>query len=472
MRVLLAVARRERRGWFLTKAPLFERIIHDMTEAQTSSRFFQIIEKIVGKLLPTAGPEQSITAANRWSAAALLLLTRAFLVSWPSVRSALAQDATKAPFRRGIGISHIMEWAPVEKAFPTHFRYPPFSYPIVRFNKELEELRRSGIDFVRFAVDPGPFLQWQGSRRDYLDQMLIARVRQIQSCGLSVIVDFHPSDMNSDYLATKIAGGEETPLFKEYVLLLARTAAALEALKSPSVALEIMNEPPPPTNIWLPMLNAAYAAVRQSAPQLWIVLDGGEGGGNPAGTTKLDGFGSDPNILYSFHYYQPLQFTHQGFRGMAAQYLTDVPYPARARPIEESIEATAATLASSGLSPSEKQQAEVFTRYSLERYRASSFDRATIRQDFDKVARWARDHSVPMQRVFLGEFGAMNNEQRGLVTRQADRAHWFSDVREEAEAQGFAWAAWVHSGSVGFSLVKEPGSPELDPEMTRALGLD
>ena len=157
---------------------------------------------------------------------------------------------------------------------------------------------------------------------------------------------------------------------------------------------------------------------------------------------------------------------------MAAQYLTDVPYPARARPIEESIEATAATIASSGLSPSEKQQAEVFTRYSLERYRASSFDRATIRQDFDKVARWARDHSVPMQRVFLGEFGAMNNEQRGLVTRQAERAHWFSDVREEAEAQGFAWAAWVHSGSVGFSLVKEPGSPELDPEMTRALGLD
>ena len=66
-------------------------------------------------------------------------------------------------FRRGISISHIMAWAPVENAPSTRFLYPPFSYPIVRFTKELNELHRVGFDFVRFAVDPGPFLQWQGS---------------------------------------------------------------------------------------------------------------------------------------------------------------------------------------------------------------------------------------------------------------------------------------------------------------------
>jgi hypothetical protein len=124
------------------------------------------------------------------------------------------------------------------------------------------------------------------------------------------------------------------------------------------------------------------------------------------------------------------------------------------------------------LAPSEKRQAEVVTRDSLESYRASSFDRAAIKQDFDTVARWAREHSVPMQRVILGEFGAMNNEQQGRATRQAERLRWFSDVREEAEAHGFAWAAWVHSGSVGFSLVKRPGSPELDPEIAKALGFE
>jgi hypothetical protein len=88
------------------------------------------------------------------------------------------------------------------------------------------------------------------------------------------------------------------------------------------------------------------------------------------------------------------------------------------------------------------------------------------------MLRWARDHSVPAHRIILGEFGAMNNEQRGLATGQAERLRWLSDVREEAEARGFAWAAWVHSGSVGFSLVKHNGSLEIDPGVLQALGLE
>jgi endoglucanase len=430
---------------------------------------FRIVENIVGKCLPSPVPDWGVVAVDRTATTILLLLGGALVTSWLPVHAAKAQDTAIGEFRRGIGIGHVMAWAPVEKAPSTRFVYPPYSYPIARFTKELTELRHVGFDFVRFAVDPGPFLQWQDSRRDYLDRMLIARIRQIQSCGLSVIVDFHPSDMNPDYFADKIAAGPEAPLFKEYVHLLARTAAALAALNSSQVALEIMNEPPPRAAVWQPMLNAAYAAVRQSAPHVWLVLDGGDEG-NLEGTTKLNAFVSDPNVLFSFHYYRPWQFTHQGAAGMAAQYLTNVPYPARARPIEESIEATATTVASASLAPSERNQTDAATRHVLESYAASSFGRAAIKQDFDTVARWAREHSVPMQRVILGEFGAMDNEQRGMTTNQDERLRWFSDVREEAEAHGFAWAVWVYSGSIGFSLVKRPGSPELDPGIVKALG--
>jgi endoglucanase len=387
------------------------------------------------------------------------------------VRAAEAQDAAKNAFRRGMGVSHVMAWAPLEAAPSKSFLFPPFSYPDAAFAGELKELRRVGFDFVRFAVDPGPFLQWRDSRRDDLDRTLIAKVRQILASDLAVIVDFHPSDMHPDYLGEKIATGVEAPLFQDYLRLLARTAAALDALQSPRVALEIMNEPPPRARLWRPMLDAAYAVARKAAPRLLLVLDGGEEG-NLEGTTTLDGFAGDPNILFSFHYYRPWQFTHQGLAGMAGQYLTDVPYPARARPIEESIEETAATIAQANLAPSQRQQAKAAAVSALESYRASSFDRATIKDDFDKVARWARDHSVPMHRVILGEFGAMNNEQRGLPTRQAERLRWLSDVRAEAEAHGFAWAAWVHSGSIGFSLVKHAGSPELDPGIVSALGLE
>lgn len=382
-----------------------------------------------------------------------------------------AGNAAEAKFRRGIGISHVMMWAPLEPAPSKNFVFPPFTYPDDAFARELKALRQTGFDFVRFAVDPGPFLQWDGPRHDELTRKLVAYVRLILSHDLSVIVDFHPSDMHPDYLGARIAAGPDAPLFKGYLRLLAHIAASLDPLQSSRVALELMNEPPPRAQTWKPMRDAAYAAVRKTAPKLLLVLDGGEQG-NLDGTITLDGYRGDPNILFSFHYYRPWQFTHQRMAGMAAQYLTDVPYPARARPMEESIAATAAAVAAAKLAPSEFSQTKAKARHDLESYRASLFDRSHIADDFDKVARWARDHSVPAHRIILGEFGVMDSAQRQGAARQAERLRWLSDVREEAEARGFAWAAWAHSGSIGFSLVDHKGSTGLDLGVLRALGFE
>jgi len=364
-----------------------------------------------------------------------------------------------------------MMWAPLEPAPSKNFVFPPFTYSDAAFARELKALRRTGFDFVRFAVDPGPFLQWDAPRRDGLIRQLVNYVRLILSHDLSVIVDFHPSDMHPDYLGARIAAGPDAPLFKDYLRLLARTAASLNELQSSRVALELMNEPPPRSRTWRPMLDAAYSAVRKAAPKLLLVLDGGEGG-DLDGTITLGGYRDDPNILFSFHYYRPWQFTHQGLSGMAAQYLTDVPYPARARPMEESTQATTAAIAAAKLVPSELSQAKTKARHDLESYRASSFDRSHIASDFDKVTRWAREHFVPAHRVLLGEFGVMDSAQRAGTARQPERLRWLSDVREEAEARGFAWAAWVHSGSLGFSLIERDGSTELDPGVLRALGFE
>src|ERR1051326_8345576 len=103
-----------------------------------------------------------------------------------------------------------MAFAPLEPAPSRQFVFPPFSYPEDGLARELAVLRRSGFDFVRLAIDPGPFLQFQGSRRDALEQMLLRNVRLILAHGLSVIVDFHPSDMHPDYLGEKIAAGADT----------------------------------------------------------------------------------------------------------------------------------------------------------------------------------------------------------------------------------------------------------------------
>jgi endoglucanase len=218
-----------------------------------------------------------------------------------------AEDAATG-FRRGIAVAHAMAWAAVEPTPSRSFVFPPFADSARNLGTELKGLRRSGFDFVRLAVDPGPFLQFQGSRRDRLDELLMDRVKLILSSGLSVIVDFHPSDLHPDYLAAALTRGVDTPPFKDYVRLLVRTSELLERLQSRNVALEIMNEPPVTPARWQPMLEAAYKAVRERAPRLVLVLDGGDEGGID-GLLALGAFTKDPATLLSFHYYDPYQFT-------------------------------------------------------------------------------------------------------------------------------------------------------------------
>jgi endoglucanase len=235
------------------------------------------------------------------------------------------QAEDSAGFRRGIGVGHAMGWAAVEPRPSRSFVFPAFAESARNLGTELKGLRRAGFDFVRLAVDPGPFLQFQGLRRDRLDDLLMDRVKLFLSSGLGVIVDFHPSDIHPDYLAEALTRGVDTPLFQSYVRMLVRTAGLLERLQSRNVALEIVNEPPVAPARWQPMLEAAYKAVRERAPRLTLVLDGGDEGGID-GLLTLGAFAKDPAALLSFHYYDPYQFTHQGAPWVDARYLADVPW--------------------------------------------------------------------------------------------------------------------------------------------------
>jgi hypothetical protein len=374
-------------------------------------------------------------------------------------------------FRRGIALSHVMAWAAVEPAPSKAFAFPPFADRELR-TAELQSLRRAGFDFVRLAVDPGPFLQFRGARRDMLDQMLLDRVRVILSSGLAVMVDFHPSDMHPHYVARALTSGLGRPPAQDFLQLVEHTAGLLDGLQSQRVALELFNEPPGATEAWQAMLEAAYRAARKRAPMLLLVLTGAHEG-SPDGLTTLRtaAFRNDPAVLYTFHYYAPFQFTHQGASWNPAHYLTDVPYPASARPLGVSLAATLAAIEAAGLAPSEKVNAAAEARRHLESYRRSGFDRAAIGRDLDGVMQWARGRGVASSQLLLGEFGAMKSDRQSTGTRAIERRQWFADVRLEAETRGFGWAVWAYRGAGGFSLVPDERASDVDPGLIEALGL-
>jgi len=374
-------------------------------------------------------------------------------------------------FRRGIGVSHVMGWAAVEPAPSRAFVFPPFADRELQ-TAELQSLRRAGFDFVRLAVDPGPFLQFRGKRRDVLDQMLVDRVRSILSSGLAVMVDFHPSDMHPHYVASALTSGLGRPPAQDFLRLVEHTAGLLDGLRLRRVALELFNEPPGATEAWQGMLEATYRAARMRAPSLLLVLTGAHEGA-PEGLTALrtTAFRGDPAVLYTFHYYEPFQFTHQGASWNPAHYLADVPYPAYARPLSDSLTATMAAIEAAQLSPPEKAAAAAEARRHLENYRRSRFDRTAIGRDLDRVMRWARNNGVASSRLLLGEFGAMKSDGQAKGVRAIERRQWFADVRAEAEARGFGWAVWAYRDAGGFSLVPDEHALEVDPAIIEALGL-
>lgn len=398
----------------------------------------------------------------------------ALTVVWVCIFATQADSAgTGTSFRRGIGISHAMAWARIEIG-PAHtFAFPPFSDQGNALTRdELRTLRRTGFDFVRLAVDPGPFLQFQGPHRDALDDILMDRVRLILAAGLSVVVDFHPSDLHPEYTARALTAGLDTPAFRDYLRMLERTAGLLDRLHSKKVALELMNEPPVHAGAWQPMLEAAYAAVRHRSIDLPLVIEGGDEASAAALLAmRTTAFAEDTAVLFSFHYYDPYQFTHQGASWNDARYLADVPYPALARAAADSLEATAAAIGESNLARNQKSTAHRDAQRQLESYRRSAFDGNAIAKCFEQVANWARSQGVAPDRVMLGEFGARKTDLQSFGSRAAERAQWFHDVREQAEVHGFGWAVWAYRGGGGFALARDEISDDIEPGIAQALGL-
>jgi len=254
--------------------------------------------------------------------------------------------------------------------------------------------------------------------------------------------------------------------------MLERSAALLGGMHSARVALELMNEPPIAPDAWQPMLEAAYAAARRGAPDLKLVLEGGDEASAPAlMAMQTRKFAGDRNVFYAFHYYEPYQFTHQGASWNPARYLADVPYPARARPLQESLAATAAAIAATSLSAPQKVLAELDAQMQLRAYRQSAFDGGTIGRDFDRIAAWARTQGITPDRILLGEFGARETSLQHDGVRAAERAQWFGDISRQADSHGFGWAVWAYRGDGGFALARGDGSNEIEANIAEALGL-
>ena len=214
--------------------------------------------------------------------------------------------------------------------------------------------------------------------------------------------------------------------------------------------LEIINEPvfAKREDEWNSFNARLAAAIRQSAPEHTIMTSGANWGGIE-GLRKLKLL-DDPNIVYSFHCYDPFPFTHQGatWAGPDVKPLRGVPYPS-------SPEAVAPLLAGLESSPGSRKM--------VENYGKEAWNKARLAARFKEGIEWGVRNKVPL---YCGEFGVFPP-----FAKAEHRANWFRDFGQVLAENQIGWAVWGWDEGFGLGRKYVDGKPEVDKTVAAALGL-
>ena len=181
---------------------------------------------------------------------------------------------------------------------------------------DIRQIADWGMDHIRLPLDyqvlendakPGEYIE---SGFDYLESCL----EWCEAKGLSVALDMHHAPGYS--FTNTLEGGESgNTLFTEEAAQ-ARFFALWDAIakrfhgRYPKLSFELLNEVVlPESGPWNRLAKRAVAHMRQSEPDREIII----GGNIYASVFHMKDLEliDDPNIVYTFHFYDPLIFTHQ-----------------------------------------------------------------------------------------------------------------------------------------------------------------
>lgn len=366
-------------------------------------------------------------------ALAIALLAGALSAQPPSPSPALARARL---LHRGVNAS--MWFAQARDYSPARLR----SYTTA---EDIALMHRMGFDHVRLSVDGDELMRGSTGDAITLNAPFVAELdRAVDTMlqnQLRVIVDVHPSDSFKERLRTSDAESAR------FARLWSALAAHFASSDPDRVFFEVLNEPEfPDAASWTRVETPVVAAIRQAAPHHTIIATAAK----YSGLTDLLAIEplSDPNVIYTFHDYEPFPFTHQGATWTSAQVrpLRGVPYPS-------SPEAITASLT---------QEPTLLDQHWLDEYGLNRWDAARIAAELKFAARWSSDHHVP---VYCGEFGVYK-----VYADPEMRAAWLRDTRTALEQDGIGWAVWDFKGS--FAVIEQKdGHSAADPLVANALGL-
>ncbi|TGT74678.1 glycosyl hydrolase family 5 [bacterium M00.F.Ca.ET.159.01.1.1] len=408
--------------------------------------------------------------------AALLAATAPLATAAPPLASTAQAATGQWLFRRGV---NTWPWFALTREFPaprTDYDWPPFQpQRPVPTPADLARLRASGLDFIRLPIDPGPFLAAGAGQRARLITMLSAAVEAALGADLGVIVNVQANGATHYWNPDRMYSSTIAPEFAGYQVLVGEVAGMLADMAPGRIALEPVNEPPQDcsSEVWPKVQAALLTAARGSARKLPLLATGGCGS-MVRGLTALDPapLADYEPILFTFHFYEPYLFSHQGapwMREPVYRALNNVPWPASAGTLEQTLASVRARMAGDmDRSEEAKKAAYAETERVLKVFFDAQPDRHFVDGYLRQVSNWAEKNGIAPGRIIMGEFGALRTDARYIAAPNPDRARYIADVRQSAEAAGFPWAFWDLFDGMG---MMDDTTRALDPAMVEALGL-
>ncbi|MDR0503457.1 MAG: glycoside hydrolase family 5 protein [Treponema sp.] len=220
--------------------------------------------------------------------------------------------------------------------------------------------------------------------------------------------------------------------------------------RSGYVIYEVLNEPHGiPDERWGCIQEAAVETIRRIDQKRAVIV----GGTNYNSIEKLFSIPEykDVNLIYTFHYYDPHLFTHQGatWNKPSLAPLSGLPFPADKNRIPKPHDSFTGT----------------WVEKCLENY-MNDANPDKLSAALDRAAAFAKERDVP---VFCGEFGVFI-----IQSPPEDRVTWYKFTCDALNRLDIPWTCWDYYG--GFGLFKTVSArdfnTELNVDVVRAMGFN
>ncbi|MFA5835096.1 MAG: cellulase family glycosylhydrolase [Bacteroidota bacterium] len=319
------------------------------------------------------------------------------------------------PFSRGVNLTN---WFQEANARDIQFS---------KYTKtDFANIKSLGCDVIRLPINMHSMTS--GSPAYIVDPLLFdfldAAVDWAEELGLHIIIDNHSFDPAVN--TSPHVGNILVPVWKQ--------VAEHMKHRSKLVYYEILNEPHGiGDDVWNIIQKVVIDSIRSIDLKHTIIV--GPAGWNSYHNLNLMTAYADTNLIYTFHFYDPFLFTHQGasWANPSLVPLTGIPFPYDV----------------THMPPFPPALVRTWVQNDFNNYAANGTV-AKVKSLIDIAANFQSNRNVPL---FCGEFGVYipnSNNQ--------DRVIWYELIRTYLQEKGIGWTMWDYQG--GFGLFKS-GSQEL-----------